>query len=276
MPLAGLITPAGKVIALEDCARLSHEFGLARSTLQTLISRERDSEIHVTQLINGTMMEYLRRTKDYVADPQWMAFSLVGSGVHALLEQYGGYVHEVDIELDCGGVRVVGRADVLEPSEDGGWTLVDYKVWGSYRVARALGLEKVGGVFVEKKENQDLYEPTLQLNAYRVGLESLGYKISSMKLQVIVRDAGLSVATNRGVTRSFYLIDIPRVEDDKIMQYFTAKAKLLVACLEAGVEPSSPCNDIEAWGGERCRNYCEVAKYCPRGKVEAIAKQGRR
>jgi len=180
--------------------------------------------------------------------------------------------------------------DLLEP-ENGSWTLTDYKTWGSYRVARALGIVEVGkqpdpsgGTYktsgkwgkagspkmIPKFEIQpeaiDLWDAELQLNNYRLMLEERGLTIGNMQLQVTVRDGGLAVARSRGIGRNSFLIPVRRMDDEPVRIYFKVKKKVLLRALEDG-ECEEPCDERESWDGNRCQGWCEVAMYCPKGML---------
>lgn len=238
-----------------------------------------------TQLLNGTMYEFLKLTQPYVVNPDGRAFMIAGTKHHEQLEVKAkelGLPSEVPLNVD----RDI--FDLLEP-EGSSYNLTDYKLWGSYRVARALGLVEVGKkpdpsgavykssgkwgqagtpkmitVFQPMPQEVDLFNEELQLNRYRIMLEELGITISKMQLQVTVRDGGLAIASSRGVVRNIYKIPIKKLDDNIIKEYFAGKADDLGVALTNG-QWEVPCNDKESWEGKRCENYCEVARYCVKG-----------
>jgi len=83
-----------------------------------------------------------------------------------------------------------------------------------------------------------------------------------MKLQMNVRDAGTMSALSRGVDKNIYFVDIPFVDNDKIVSYFTDKRDALLKHLEDKTIPRR-CNDEESWQGKKCEKYCEVRTLCP-------------
>jgi hypothetical protein len=247
--------------------------------------REWNGQPSTTQLLNGTMMEFLKLTQPYSIDPDSRAFALSGTRHHRGLSEYAkelGLPSEIPLNID----RDI--FDLIEP-ENGNYVLTDYKLWGSYKVAKALGLVEVGKkpdpsgavykvsgkwgkagepkmvpVFQPMPQEVDLFNEELQLNNYRVMLEELGITISKMQLQVTVRDGGLAVASSRGITRNIYKIPIRRLDDGEVREYFNLKKDALLAALHNG-HWDEPCNDRECWDGARCKGYCEVARYCPKG-----------
>jgi len=287
VPLALFKCPDGKTIPVEEClAGCSHRC-LTLPTLQ-LIARERkwSGTPSTTQLLNGTMLEFLKITKDYVVDPQDRAFALLGTRHHKKLEEVAkelGLPAEVgltDEERDI--------FDLLEPSENG-WTLTDYKTWGSFKVAKALGIVeggkhpdpsgevyktsgkwgKAGTVkmvnwFRTDPNAVDLWEAELQLNSYRLKLEEKGLGVTKMQLQITVRDGSLVVALSRGVERNIYLIPIRLLPNYHVEDYFAFKTICLLKALEQN-HWDEPCDSRECWDGARCKGYCEVAEWCPKG-----------
>jgi len=282
--------PDGKIIPVKDCLRQCRmkERCLTTPYLRR-ISQEREwnGVASTTQLLNGTMYEFLKLTQPYVADPDKRAFMVQGSLHHESMEAMArelGLPAEVALSLD----RDI--FDLLEPSDDGdGWVLSDYKLWGSFKVAKALGIVEVGKqpdpsgavykssgkwgkageaklvpVFQRMPQEADNWEAELQLNRYRIMLEERGIKVNRMQLQVTVRDGGLAIAGSRGITRNTYMIPIPRLDDEYVLSYFDDKATKLAKALEQG-SWDEPCNEKESWDGARCRGYCEVARNCPKG-----------
>ena len=231
-------------------------------------------------------MSFLKLTQPYTIDPDKMAFALLGTKHHQALKDVADTLKlpsEIPLTGDDRDIF-----DLLEP-DGNSWILTDYKTWGSYRVAKALGMVKTGvkpdptgaiykssgkwgkagdpkmvPVFQSMPQEVDLAETELQLNRYRVMLEERGLTISKMQIQVTVRDGGLAVAQSRGLTRNTYKIRIDKLDDALVRTYFGDKAKDLAKALEDG-KWNIPCTDEECWEGARCKGYCEVAGKCPKG-----------
>ncbi len=300
MPLAQFICPDGQEIDIGQClnqCRMSRRC-LTLPTLIKIATSERPWDGHpsTTRLMNGTMLEYLRATTAYAIDPKSRSFALLGNDHHEKLAAAATGGAAVLAEAPQRDAMVPGTPDVLEVDENrpGYHILTDYKTYGSYRVAKMLGIEKIqtmsatevyktsgkwGKAGTPKRitgfkinlELGDMDDEKLQLNHYRVLLESRGYPISRIQVQVTVRDGGLQAAISRGVSDTIYLIDIPLMEDFQVESYFERKRLALVQAMDLRVAPQV-CNDGESWGGRRCQDYCEVAKNCPKGHVELIKK----
>jgi len=279
--------PDGKIVPVKDCLQecRMEERCLTLPTL-LLISEEREwnGVASTTQLLNGTMYEFLKLTQPYVVDPDKRAFMLAGTKHHAGLEEFAnklGLPAEVALNID----RDI--FDLLE-EEDGGLVLSDYKLWGSFKVAKALGIVEVGkqpdpsgavyktsgkwgkagspkmvSVFQAMPQKADNWEAEYQQNNYCNKLEDVGVKLKRMQLQVTVRDGGTSIAYSRGIMKNICRIPIPRLDRGMIEEYFARKEKALLTALERG-SWDEPCNEKECWDGARCRD-CEVARNCPKG-----------
>ncbi len=251
--------------------------------------REWTGEASTTQLLNGTMYTFLKITQPYVIDPDAMAFAIHGTKSHTQLETKAkelGLIAELSVTHD--GRNII---DLIE-YEDGIITMTDTKTWGSFRVAKCLGIVETGKkpdpsgevykrggkwgaagsvkmvtVFQAMPQQADNYEAELQLNNYRVKFEdATSIHIDKMRVHCIVRDGGLAVARSRGVTQNTYLVPIVRLPDDDVKEYFHVKAEALSTALRDGW--TVPCDNRECWDGIRCRDYCEVATFCPKGLIE--------
>lgn len=287
MPAKWFICPDNGRIEIEEClkeggCRMANRCA-TRSYLR-FISQEREwtGKPSTTQLIAGTMLSYLRLTKEYAISPGDRAFMAHGSKVHRQIAYADDEFSLLEEKLDGPDTDVTGIFDVFE-QEDGKSVLVDYKTSGSYKVAKALG------IYVAEEESEEVYksgprkgqhkiikylnrsddkidrwEWELQLNKYRVELEKRGFKVDEMRIMCIVRDGNTWMARSRGVFRSVYYFLIPKISDDKINRYFKRKRRDLMKALKNGW--TTPCGASENWDGIRCARYCEVAEFCPYGR----------
>jgi len=297
MPRVGFVCPDGARVTFADClasCRLPRRC-LTKSTLAALSkTRPWGGTPSTTQLLNGTRMEYLKIVHDYYVAPPRMAFALLGSRVHLGLADADtdvSLLEERFVEED-----ITGIADCYEV-ENGEGVLTDYKTWGSWRVARALGIveKKVpdpsGAVYKRSGKGYRKGEPKMvavfeadptqaqpgdalwQLNRYRLFFEDRGFPVAHMQLEVIVRDGGTWMARSRGVAEPIYVIPVPRVSDNLIRDYFEEQTALLTGALATKTLPP-PCRDEERWEGRRCRDYCDVAQFCDVGREEMKRARG--
>lgn len=289
MPLKYFICPDNQKIEISEClkeggCRMGNRCA-TRSYLQ-LVSSERvwTGKPSTTQLINGTMLAFLKLTVDYAVSPDSRAFMIHGTKGHGNLEAAEDEFSQLELKFDGDNIDETGIADVIE-SEAGKNVLVDYKTSGSYKVAKALGFvpkyEETGEIYKSgKKKGQprmrkiivrddtqiDREDWEWQLNKYRIEYEKkFNKKIDELKIQCIVRDGNTYIARNRGVFRNIYYFKINIIPDAKVLAYFKRKRVALLNALRQG-HCERTCNRKENWDGLRCQRYCEVAEYCPYGK----------
>ena len=312
MPLRSFKCPDSEEIKCDACiaengCRMSTRC-CARPVLKLMYAQQREWKgiPSTTQLIKGTMSTFLEIKHEYAVSPDKMAFIIHGSGTHKMLEEQGDETSKA--ELDYSDERGSIRPDLIE-TEGGKNILIDYKICGSFQVAKALGFyfedvpvldpatneqaryksgQKKGKLKTKKEKRQDpkladLRDWALQLNNYRIGIErgeilqapdgsfhpkalapkgSKKIKIHAIRVQALVRDGGTVIAISRGVERNIYLIDVPKVPDQDIKDYFKRKKDDLMQALKQG-HWSTPCNDLERWGDKKCTEYCSVNKFCP-------------
>lgn len=288
--LKGFVCSDGEKVTLEECFQSCRMGDRCQEEPDLhMMSQEREWKgvASTTQLLNGTMLTYLKLSHDYWISPDSRAFMLQGTMHHKNLEEVAKELG-LPVEIALSEDRDIFDLLVWHGKD---LCLVDRKVWGSFRVAKALGIVEVGkepspdgacykssgkwgkagspkmvskwGVDPSKADN---YEAELQLNRYRVMLkEKTGLNVAEMYLRVLVRDGGLYIAKNRGVDRLTYKIPVARLDDQYVLDYFEEKQGDLMIALEQGWD--IPCSPSESWGGIRCKQYCDVAEFCPRGKL---------
>jgi len=289
MPLKNFICPDGVEIPYQECLKEGgcrrHERCATRSYLR-LVSKERPwtGRPSTTQLIQGTMQAFLKITKDYSISPDQRAFMVHGTKGHANLEASDDELSLLEEKFDDADTEITGIADVYE-EESGNRILADYKTSGSYKVAKALGFtteeEETGEVYksgkrkgekktrkilVRRDDDIDRWEWELQLNKYRIEFEKRGYPVDEMRIQCCVRDGGTFIARSRGVFRNVYYFKIAKMPDEEVLTYFDTKKKCLEQALKQG-KWSGWCSKKESWDGLKCAKYCEVAEFCPLGKM---------
>jgi len=292
--LTKYICPDGGEIELSKCITDGGCRMANRCICRPMLKRMAEQRVwkgvpSTTQLLKGTRQAYLEIINDYSVKPDDRVFMILGTTIHNDLELQGDAtsVAEIDLSDDEGSVR----PDLLE-FENGVYTMIDYKVTGSFVVASALGLYKeeepmtdpeTGEVIVYKNDGKggkkgeprmhqvlkqsnakiDLKDWPAQLNNYRIGLETkLGIKVSRLIVQAIVRDGGTAIAVGRGVMDKAYQISIPILSDAEVMMYFSDKKFALLNALSNKQEPT-PCTEKERWEEDRkCTDYCPVNKFC--------------
>ena len=91
--------------------------------------------------------------------------------------------------------------------------------------------------------------------------------VNNLVCEVIVRDGNTYIANQRGITSPGYLVPINKISDKWIERYMKKKAKDLTDALATNTLPP-PCRNSECWGGMKCERYCNVAKFCDKGKKD--------
>jgi len=273
MPLKSFICPDGItrpiVQCLEKCPKakgrclaLSHLIFIAES------QRSWDGMASVTQLIKPTRLAFLEITKDYVVNPDDMAFMMYGTLHHRRLEAINKKLKgltEFKMTQD-----ISGTLDRLEQDElqEGYYKLLDFKLVGAYAIARALGIKKGNG----ETADPDMTEWELQLNKYRTMLEADSilkdlFPISRMLIQACVRDSGLKEIKCLKLPKRMPLIPVKKLPDDFVNEYFLTKDYALKTALESGKMPEM-CDFAGRWSGRRCQpQYCFVYRFCPEGAM---------
>lgn len=281
---------------MEDClkkCRIPERFDadrcLSHRTLKAISEQRKwTGKPSATQLLSGTREEYLKLTKEYAIDPQGSAFAIFGTGCHAFLE---GYLENekmiVEKRLTDPTGTYTGQFDCYDGKRK---ILYDVKTYGSFKTAHAMGLEKhkepiLDENGVQKKYrngkkmfrtyytrgHRDVHDVAIQLNAYRMMVENMGYPVEDMQVEIFTRDAGTFSARDRGVNTNMQLIRINKISDKWIQRYMLTKAKRLTDALESDTLPP-PCSYRETWGGRKCESFCAVWEFCDVGRKKHQAK----
>jgi hypothetical protein len=293
MPLKWFKCPGdGGLIEVEKCLSVRGcRLGQRCATMPYLRNAAKDrpwKAVTPSQAFNGPRYIYLRQVCDYAEDPHDKAFAILGTGSHDKLSVHWlikGFVAEQKFSDDI----IKGIPDIVEPDENmlGYYILYDYKTSGSYKVAMALGLEKTEvesfdedgypilyktgakkgqpktkQVWTENREKgvAEIEDWTFQMNRYRILVEKANYPISKMIVQCIPRDGNTFVAKNRGVDKNVILVEVPRLDDDYVLNHY----QKLQDEITAAFQTHNPriCNKKESWNGRKCNGYCSVAKQC--------------
>lgn len=259
----------------------------SRSLMALAEQRTWNGTPSTTQLLRGTREAYLTITKDYPVDPQDMIFALFGTRVHAKLEQYApeGTSSEDRLYDEISS----GAYDFYDHG-----VLVDNKTYGSYAVAKTLGLTETlveDGVYKSSRAGKyqkgdkkfkkvyveggihKRFDLMVQLNDYRMKLEKHGMPVTKMLCEIIVRDGGTFIAQSRGVTQRALLVVINKISDIWISRYMCRKAELLHKALASNILPPV-CKPRERWYDKKtcrsgkCARFCAVRYHCDFGRRE--------
>jgi len=291
MPKKFFLCPSGERFPIKDCLDGKCSMGERCAPYSYLhlaaADREWKGKISTTQGINGTRMEYLKIRHDYAINPASRMFAVIGTRGHAGLERFANKFSLLEEKME--DENMTGIIDCLEEQPNGRIWLTDTKVIGAYKICKVLGISRVSidvpvldesgdpvlyktgkrkGEVKTKKENiiervePDAYEYELQLNRYRIfAEEALQEEVEQMRLFVIPRDGGTWKADSYGIENRPYYVQLRRLDDKDVLDYFEYKKSALMTALENNVVPP-PCTPREAWDGRRCEKYCDVFEQC--------------
>jgi hypothetical protein len=294
MPAIGFICPDGVKVTFEECfneCRLKDDLPCGRCKALPLLrkvslQREWTGVPSTTQLIGGTREAWLKITRPYFINPEERVFALLGTQVHSVLEKFGmgdNFTEERLRDEICSGAF-----DFYDGESE---TLFDYKTWGSYKVAQALGIKSIDVPMLDENGNSvcfktgarkgqqktrkeyifgdvvtkalGIFETSIQMSNYRDKLKQIlpnGYTVKNMAVQVISRDAGLMVSAMRHIEEKAPLIPVNGISKHWIDRYLQRKRDLLFEALENDYSPV--CRKRERWDGRKCQKYCDVSEAC--------------
>lgn len=226
----------------------------------------------VTQLIKDTRQTYLEITNDYAIDPDKSIASMIGTNSHSLMEGNcpNNYLSEVRIEDDI----TSGQFDAYDMKTK---TLIDFKFFGAYRIARALGKHfkwvadgkyQRGAKKGQKKWQyvmvdgsfKDTLEISKQLSYYKILMEKVGLKVKNIKVQMLIRGGLDKTAKSYGLTKMSYVINLHGISKHWIRLYMKAKYDRLMKALKTNELP--PVCKVR-WNDLKCKDYCSVNEFCP-------------
>lgn len=225
----------------------------------------------VTQLLKDTCQTYLEITNDYALDPQNSIASMIGTNSHSLMEGNvpNGYLAEVRLEDDI----TSGQFDSYDMKNK---TLIDFKFFGAYRIAKALGkIPKWKKRTITKGENKgaakwekvyvnggirDVLEISKQLSYYKYLMKQHGLEVNEIKVQMLIRGGLDATAKSYGLDKMSYVVRLNGISERWIRTYMKAKYDKLMYALESGEIPPK-CK--ETWKGRKCKEYCPVNEFCP-------------
>jgi hypothetical protein len=294
MPAIGFICPDKEKVTFQECfdgCRLKADLPCGRCKAlpflrKVSLQREWTGEPSTTQLIGGTREAWLKITRPYYINPEDRVFALLGTQVHGVLEKFGtgdNFSEERLRDEICSGAF-----DFYDGASE---TLFDYKTWGSYKVAQALGIKSIDVPLIDENGNTvcfksgvrkgqqktrkeyiygdavtkciGLFETSIQMSNYRDKLKEIlpkGYDVKNMAVQVISRDGGLLVSAMRKIEEKAPLIPVNGISKHWIDRYLQRKRDLLFEAL--GHDYSPLCRKRDRWDGRKCINYCDVKEQC--------------
>ena len=287
MPCVGLNCEEKGKVRFEECLKCQNRCMSERTVrlFQKITSRLLTGK-SITQLLLPTRMLYLMMTRDYYEKPKvlidrtigWLAHQRIDWGQREKQEEKTGICDRIVIteskivihirsnglskkkkkRKETGKKKTVKKRKTgilsekhLEDSKRGmegtidtyDGDLYDVKVCGAYAAAKAL------------KGEVDL-PWCIQLNYYRILLESHGYPVRRMFIEPWVKDSA-SIARRYGISKKPNLIEINRISDWWIDRWIRIKRDRLEQALRSG--KTMRCR--RTWKGKRCAT-CPVLEFC--------------
>lgn len=294
MPATHFYCPDGRTVEIKAClstngCRMSNR--CATRPYLELIGFDREFKgVSPSSAGNGPRQIYLKATQGYAIDPNDRVWAAFGTSTHDKLGMHK-YIHNVFSEEKLSDDEMRGIADLLEMDEGhhGLYILSDYKTWGSFKVAKALGIvvNKTDEPILDEKGNQillksgknkgkpktkikseiitdpskvDLKSEELQINRYRMFFEKCGFPVSRMQIQAVPRDGGTYIAKSRGIEKNLYIIPVNRLSETEVLEFYRTLSNEVEEGFKAGFVRK--CNFWESWEGRKCDGYCEVSEDC--------------
>lgn len=275
MPAKYFRCPDGEKIEIKDCykdCRMCERCMVLPVLKSVGKTRPWYGKPSVTQLLKDTRQTYLEIKNDYAIDPQKSIASMIGTNSHSLMEGNvpNGFLSEVRLEDDI----TSGQFDAYDMKNK---TLIDFKFFGAYRIAMALGKRARWvnkGVYVRgAKKGQpkweqvyqdggvrDVLEISKQLSYYKYLMKQHGLEVNEIKVQMLIRGGLDKTAKSYGLDRMSYVIRLNGISERWIRLYMKAKYDRLMKALETDELPPL-CKD--RWNDLRCKDYCSVNEFCP-------------
>ena len=235
-------------------------------------TREWRGKPSVTQLLKDTRQTYLEITNDYSIDPDKSIASMIGTNSHSLMENNvpNNFLSEVRLEDEI----TSGQFDAYDMETK---TLIDFKFFGAYRIAKALGKQmkwQMNGYYqrgINKGKPKwqqvmvdggvrDVMEISKQLSYYKYLMKLMGLKVKNIMVQMLVRGGLDKTAKSYGLTKMSYPIRLNGVSEHWIRVYMKAKYNRLMYALKHKELPPLCKN---RWNDLRCKDYCGVNEFCP-------------
>lgn len=218
-----------------------------------------DSHWSVSQLVQPPKISVLRdEYADAIggkADLAEQFWSLMGSNIHKILENYNDDNHTVEerIFTTIDGMRISGQIDLQSHGNAGRVGIVDYKFTSVYSVSKP------------KPE----WEHQLNAYAYLVRRER-GLTVESLHVCAILRDwRAMDVQRRTNYPPApVVMVEIPLWTFAAQEEWVTSRVRGLVNTSTAHHlgEELPACTDEDRWlrDGDpiRCRNFCDVRDYC--------------
>ena len=262
MPAIGFVCPNGEHKRFEECMGDCPSRCMALPALKSAATqRNWTGKPSVTQLLKPTRQTFLEITKEYYISPMNGIAAMIGTNSHKAFEDNvpNNWMAEVRLENDI----VSGQFDAYDCKNGILW---DWKFFGAYRIARAIGMtskwqkrvikrgkdkgkEKWEQVFVSGGV-RDVMDIAKQLSYYKVLMEDNGLTVNAINVNMFVRGGIDATAKKYGITQAGYIVPIHPISRHWVERYFQHKHRLLMEALENNVLPPV-CSKKDRWDSSK-------------------------
>lgn len=233
--------------------KYTNRYKLPDSIVQAVVNdpySKGEADFSATEILKPPQIGHLTRKhadelESDVSDHVWR---LLGKGVHNILEQnHTGegvvleerYFADIEIPHPTDGMKKYTLSGAFDVQD--GTLIQDYKVTATYTVQR-------GGS--GDWENQ--------LNIYDWLAWKNGKEFESLEIVAIMRDWKKSQQNKANYPESpIVIVPINRWTRARQEDFIVERILLHIQ------DEPQPCSKGEIWGGVRCRDWCDVANFCP-------------
>lgn len=244
--------------------RYTNEWGLPEALVRAIKAdpySKGAADFSATELLKPPQIIRLqaKHHDELVVDASDRIWALLGKAAHHILEEHGGEDHVIeerifkDLEVDGKNYRISGAMDVQFEPEDGRWKINDWKV-------TSAGTLMYG--------EQPKPEWVQQLNIY----QWLRGEPTELQITAILRDFKKSQVGKewRGASRPYpdravELVEIPSWTLERTEDFIRERIRDITA------ENVRECTKDETWGGTRCKDWCDVAPFCPQNQAKIFS-----
>ena len=228
--------------------QITNKHNLPEELRRAIIKNNRapkEGIISVTELISPPIIRKLKLKywdvlEEDVSDRLW---ALLGTAMHSVLENHvdGDAFGEERLYAEVDGQKITGQSDIFQDE-----IVSDWKVTSAWSY--------IYGIKPEWKKQVNIYGWLWQEN---------GFKVKTLRINMLLRDWMTSKATGVGKypMLPFISVDVVKNKKPTVLKYIKERIRL------HNQEELVECTPTERWERKgirmRCEKYCSVNKFCP-------------
>jgi len=272
------VCPDGEQILISDCLlKCRMDEVCCSEATRRLVSENRPwgGSASPSMAGKGVRQAYLEYTNNFAIKPTDQIFAVYGTRHHAQKEEVMEDHGQTEMSFEDGGT-----VDLYDHKKQDLW---DYKLVGAYAVSKRARIDIEGtgnryksGKRAGEERTRKVFkgwavnrtdEWALQMNYYRIKAEREEKPVQNMYIEVTIRDGKEEWY---GLDRKVYVIPIPHVEDEIVIQTYDLISYGINEAMNSGITPDV-CSEEERWEGRKCKDYCPVWDHCI--KLEGLTKK---